>query len=49
MKLNKAKGRDNIPIELFKHCWDIVVHDIIRMFEHFHIGMLGVHCAGIKL
>ena len=30
MEHNKAVGPDNIPIELFQNCWEIVKQDIVR-------------------
>jgi hypothetical protein len=35
MKLNKAPGHDNIPIEFFQHCWEIVMPDIMHLFDKF--------------
>lgn len=42
MKLNKAPGPDDIPIEFFQHCWDVVEHDIMLLFHAFHRGELDV-------
>jgi hypothetical protein len=42
MKKNKAPGPDNIPIEFYQHCWDIVKNDIMRLFYAFHDGSLDV-------
>jgi SAM-dependent methyltransferase len=42
MKKNKALGPDNIPIEFYQHCWDIVKGDIMNLFYAFHVGSLDV-------
>jgi hypothetical protein len=42
MKKNKAPGPDNIPIEFYQHCWDIVKGDIMNLFYAFHEGSLDV-------
>lgn len=43
MKKNRAPGPDNIPIEFYQHCWEVVKTDIVRIFDHFHAGTLDVH------
>ena len=40
-KKNKAVGPDNIPIEFYQHCWEIIKGGIIEMFD-FHAGNLDV-------
>jgi hypothetical protein len=35
MKKNKAPGPDNIPIEFYQHCWELVQHDILKLFVAF--------------
>ena len=42
MDINKAPGPDNIPIEFYQHCWDIVKLDIMNLFNKFHQGSLDV-------
>ena len=42
MKANKAPGPDNIPIEFFQHCWDIVMPDVMCLFDNFYAGNLDV-------
>lgn len=42
MEKNKFVGPDNIPIEFYQTCWDIVKKDIINMFQYFHDGNLDV-------
>ena len=42
MDTNRAPGPDNIPIEFYQHCWDIVKKDIMLIFRHFHNGTLDV-------
>jgi hypothetical protein len=42
MAKNKAPGPDNIPIEFYQHCWDIVKFDIMNLFTAFHAGTLDV-------
>ena len=42
MKFNKAHGPDNISIELFSHCWDIVMPNIMHMFGKLYAGQLDV-------
>jgi hypothetical protein len=43
IKFNKAPGPNNFPIEFFQHCWDIVMPDIMHLFDKFHEGQLDVH------
>jgi hypothetical protein len=43
MKKNKAPSPDNIPIEFYQHCWEIVKYDIMRLFYAFHAGNVDVH------
>ena len=42
MAHNRAPGPDNIPVEFYQVCWDIVKEDIMRLFEHFRKGTLDV-------
>jgi hypothetical protein len=42
MAPNKAPGPDNIPIEFYKHCWDIIKWDVMNLFHAFHAGPLDV-------
>ena len=41
MEKNKTVGPDNIPIEFYQHCWEIIKGGIIEMFD-FHAGNLDV-------
>lgn len=34
---------NNILIEFYQHCWEIVKFDIVRIFDHFFAGTLDVH------
>ena len=42
MKPNKAPGPDNIPIEFFQHCWEIVKNEVMMLFDWFHDNKLDV-------
>ena len=42
MAPNRAPGPDNIPVEFYQVCWDIVKGDIMALFDHFHQGNLDV-------
>ena len=42
MATNRAPGPDNIPIEFYQICWEIVKDDIMSLFRHFHNGTLDV-------
>jgi hypothetical protein len=42
MEKNKAPGLDNILVELFQHCRDIVKLGIIAIFNTVHEGNSGV-------
>jgi hypothetical protein len=42
MAPNKAPGPDNIPIEFYQHCWDIIKWDVMNLFHAFHAGSLDV-------
>jgi hypothetical protein len=42
MESNKATGRDNIPIDFYHVCWDIIKKDIVNLFHDFHGGNLDV-------
>jgi hypothetical protein len=30
---NKADGPDGFPIEFYQHCWEIVKHDVMEVFD----------------
>ena len=36
METNKAPGPDNIPVEFYQHCWEVVKNDIMRLFLDFY-------------
>jgi hypothetical protein len=42
MRVNRAPGSDNIRIEFYQHCWDIVKFDIVNLFTTFHNGSLNI-------
>jgi hypothetical protein len=42
MAKNKAPGPDNILVEFYHHCWDIVKLDIVEIFHAFFSGSLDV-------
>jgi hypothetical protein len=42
MAKNKAPGPDNIPVEFYQHCWNIVKLDIMQIFHAFFAGTLDV-------
>ncbi|KAE8814708.1 retrotransposon unclassified [Hordeum vulgare] len=42
MDSDRAHGPDNIPAEFYKHCWDFVKNDMIKLFEAFHNNSLDV-------
>ena len=42
MAPNRAPGPDNILVEFYQACWDIVKGDIMSLFKHFHDGTLDV-------
>jgi len=42
MESNRAPGPDDIPVEFYKHYWDFVKGDIMRLFEAFHNNTLDV-------
>lgn len=42
MESNKALGPDNIPVEFYKHCWEFVKKDLMRLFDAFHNNSLDV-------
>jgi hypothetical protein len=33
MEKNKAVGPDGFPIEFYQHCWEIVKHDVMAVFD----------------
>lgn len=39
---NRAPGPDNIPVEFYQSCWEVVKDDIMSLFRHFHRGTLDV-------
>ena len=36
MGKNKVVGPDNMPVEFFQSCWEIVKDDIVQMFDEFY-------------
>uniref|UniRef100_A0A452ZBP7 Reverse transcriptase domain-containing protein n=1 Tax=Aegilops tauschii subsp. strangulata TaxID=200361 RepID=A0A452ZBP7_AEGTS len=42
MRSNRAPGPDNIPVEFYQHCWDVVSVDLFSLFEWFYEGKLDV-------
>lgn len=42
MATNRAPGPDNILVEFYQACWEIVKDDIMSLFRNFHNGMLDV-------
>lgn len=44
MESNKTRGPDNIPAEFYKHCWEFVKKDLMRLFDAFHNNSLDVAC-----
>jgi hypothetical protein len=42
MRVNRAPGPNNIPIEFYQHCWDIVKFDIVNLFSAFHNDSLDI-------
>ena len=42
MDTNHAPGPDQIPIEFYQHCWDVVKDDIMNLFYAFFPGSLDV-------
>lgn len=42
MDTNRAPAPDNIPIEFYQHCWDVVKNDIVKIFDQFYEGSLDV-------
>ena len=42
MKSNRAPGLDDIPVEFYQHCWEVVAHDLFCLFEWFYEGKLDV-------
>jgi hypothetical protein len=43
MEKNKAVGPDNVPVEFYQTCWEIIKKDIIEMFDDLHQGKLEVN------
>lgn len=35
MERNKVAGPDNIPIEFYQKCWEIVKSDVTQLFDDF--------------
>lgn len=42
MRSNRAPGPDDIPVEFYQHCWDVVAQDLFYLFEWFHADKLDV-------
>lgn len=42
MEPTRASGPDNIPIEFFQACWEIVKMDMLHIFNSFYDGTLDV-------
>ena len=42
MEPNKAPGPDNIPVEFYQHCWEVVKNDIMHLFVDFYNNELDV-------
>ena len=40
MDINRAPGPDQIPVEFYQFCWEIVKYDIMRLFGAFFKGNL---------
>jgi hypothetical protein len=43
MEKNKVVGPDNVPVEFYQTCWEIIKKDIIEMFDDLHQGKLEVN------
>jgi 2-iminoacetate synthase ThiH len=43
MGKNKVVGPDNVPVEFYQTCWEIIKKDIIEMFDDLHQGKLEVN------
>ncbi|WVZ60404.1 hypothetical protein U9M48_010431 [Paspalum notatum var. saurae] len=37
---NKAAGPDQIPIEFYQTCWEIIKDDVVKMFNDFHQNLM---------
>lgn len=42
MAPNRAPGPNNIPVEFYQSCWEVVKGDSMSLFSHFHRGALDV-------
>jgi mannosylglycoprotein endo-beta-mannosidase len=42
MNLNRVPSLDNILIELYQQCWEIVKYDIVSLFVAFHVDTFDV-------
>ena len=42
MNSNRAPGPDDIPVEFYQHCWEVVAQDLLCLFDWFHDGKLDV-------
>lgn len=42
MEPNRAPWPDNIPTEIYEHCWNIVCFNLFWLFEWFYEGKLDV-------
>lgn len=49
MDAKRAPGPDNIRVEFYQCCWDVVKFDIMRLFDEFHKGTLDVQRRVITL
>lgn len=42
MEKNKASSPDNIPIEFYQACWQIIKPNILQLFDDFHQGRVDI-------